>query len=124
MITRTESWKCSDGTCFDLEKKEDAYNHEIKMLFQTLPKGDKVKQVTAFHLRKLADETKLWLAKARDFNETLKRAPRDRGLLVVKDYQQVYKEVTEWLESAQAVIDEISGETNVETKRAMAGQVG
>jgi hypothetical protein len=37
MINRTDAWECTDGKCFSLKDKEDAYNHEIKTLLQSLP---------------------------------------------------------------------------------------
>ena len=123
MINRTDAWKCSDGTCFDVGDKEKAYNHEIKTLMQGLPRLTN-RPITALHLRKVMDETKKWLLLVREFNETLKKAPRDRGLAVVKEFKEVVAEVQTWLDSAKSLVEQMRDETDVETKRAMAGQGG
>jgi hypothetical protein len=75
-------------------------------------------------LKKVVGEVKKWLLSAKEFNETLKRAPKDRGLLVVKEYQQVLNDVRAWLEKSDTLLEQISDEPNPETKRAMAGQGG
>jgi hypothetical protein len=123
MINRTDAWKCTDGTCFEVDDKEKAYNHEIKTLMQTLPRGSD-RQITAFHLRRLVEDVKKWLVKAKRFDETLQRVPRDRRLLVVKEYYEMLQEVRTWFESAQGLVDQIKEEEDVKTSRAMAGQVG
>ena len=120
MINRTDAWKCTDGTCFDVGDKEKAYNHEIKTLMQTLPRGND-RQITSFHLKRLTDEVNKWLLRANEFNEGLKRAPRDRGLDLVKDFARLVKEVKAWVESAESLSEQISKETDVETKRAVTG---
>jgi len=123
MINRTDAWKCSDGTCFDVGDKERAYNHEIKTLLQSLPKSTD-RHITASQLMKLTKEVEKWLLLAKEFNEGLKRTPRDRGLLIIKDFRELFVSVEEWLENSKSLLEQIKNETDVETKRAMAGQGG
>ena len=120
MINRTDAWKCSDGRCFPIEAKEEAYKYEIKTLLQSMPKGID-KQVTTFHLEKLKKEAEKWLLLAKDFTDGVKRTPRDRGLLIVKDFQEVVNLMKEWVESSSGLLGQVETEPNVETKRKMSG---
>ena len=120
MISRTDAWKCSDGTCFT--SKKEAYDEEIKVLFNALPKAGK--KPLALHLKRLVSEVEGWLRRARELTDEVKGTPKDKKLLIVKELLTLVSSVEVWVNESKSFLTQMKEEPDIEVRRSIAGQGG